>query len=126
AIAGLIWFPIPRPMWLNEYVVAYFGVLTLYVTVAFTRAARSQLRITARRMRLIAAGSGCLTVAILLAGLRTAFPMFEVPFTVLGGPFGLLSGLAFYFGFTTPGWLRLSWYAPELSAFANRADRLAE
>ncbi|HLY66756.1 MAG TPA: GAF domain-containing sensor histidine kinase, partial [Chloroflexota bacterium] len=70
-------------------------------------------------------GSGLLATAILIAGFRAAFPGIIPPLSLLGGPLGLASGVAFYLGFATPRWVLRSWREPELLAFLDGADQLA-
>jgi len=115
----------PMPLWATELLVGYFAVVTLYVTAAFAREARSSIGVTARRLGSVATGSGLLATAILIAGFRAAFPGIIPPLSLLGGPLGLASGVAFYLGFATPRWVLRSWREPELLAFLDGADQLA-
>lgn len=126
AIVARFISPLPPPLWVTELQVLYFVLVTGYVTVAFVRAARHSLGVTFKRLIAVAIGCGCLVLAILLAGLRAAFPSFGIPFTVLGGPLGLAGGVAFYVGFTTPKLLLLSWREPDLRRFLARAEAVAE
>ncbi|HEY3115285.1 MAG TPA: ATP-binding protein [Chloroflexota bacterium] len=114
----------PPPVQLTLFLLAYFFVVTLYVAIAFAREARASVGSTTRQMGAVAIGCGCLTIAIVIAGLRAAFPALVPALTVFGGPFGLAFALAFWMGFATPGWLLRAWREPEFRHFVEQADAL--
>jgi GAF domain-containing protein len=103
----------------------YFFGFNIYAAVAFWRAGRRASGVTCRRMQAIAAGSVCLGVVILAAGLGGVEPAGARPATALIGQIAsLASGVAFFLGFAPPPLLRSAWQEPELRAFLGRAASL--
>ena len=126
AIALRIMFANPLPLGVTLFAVGYFALVTLYVTWAYAIGAQVSVGSTARRMGSVAIGCGLLCLAVLIAGVGAIVPSLALPLGVVGGPFGLASGLAFYLGFSPPGWILRSWREPELREFLDRLDELAE
>ena len=124
AVAGLFLGPAPLPAPLTLLYVAYFVGLEIYAALKFVRAARRSGGVTRRRMQAVAAGSLCLGLVLVVAGLQVALPALRPWWMALSILFGLASGLAYFLGFAPPAWLRRAWQEPELRAFLSRAARL--
>lgn len=122
-VAGLALLA-PRPIWLILLCVVYFCTVLLYATVAFVQQARRARGVTQRRMQAVAAGSLFLAAAILIAGLRAAAPAFDEALIALGRAGALASGLAYFLGFATPGFVRRAWQEPALRGFLREAAQL--
>jgi signal transduction histidine kinase len=116
----------PYPLPLTLLLVAYFIALAFYTTAAFLRGGRRATGVTRRRMHAAALGSGLLGLAILIAGLQAALPDLAPLWSVLSRVSSLGSGLAYFFGFAPPAFLRRAWQEPELRAFLGRAARLPQ
>jgi signal transduction histidine kinase len=114
--------PIPRVVALA--LVAYFVVVVMYDSWAFVRAAQRGRGVTRRRMQAVAAGSGCLALVLLLAGVGVADPAAADAVDILGRIGGLASGVCYFVGFAPPTWLRRAWQEPELRNFLRRAASL--
>jgi len=117
---GLFVFDRPRPVWLTVLQVVYFVGLQLYAALAFVRASRRSGGVTRRRMLAVAVGSGFLGLTILAASLQPIDP----EFATLSLFCGLVSGISYFLGFATPGFLRRAWQEPELRAFLSQAATL--
>ena len=126
SIAGLFVFSPPAPVAMTLVQVGYFVALTLFVTVAFASSARTSIGSTANRLWAVAIGSAILALDILLAGVSVVVPASSGFTPIAGALAGLASGVAYYLGFATPGWLLSSWREPALRAFLENADRVIE
>lgn len=104
--------------------VLYFLGLSVYVAVAFVRAARRSSGVTGRRMQAVAAGTLLLGLSILMAGMQGAFPALAAWWILLGHLCSLGTGIGYFVGFAPPNWLRRAWQEPEVRAFLGRAARL--
>lgn len=102
-------------------IVSYFVYLEGYAVLAFLRGARSTSGVTHWRMLLAAAGSGLIAAVVLLAGVFAAVPALARPLAPVVQGISLVSGLAYYFGFAPPRWLRRSWQLGELYQFLQEA-----
>ncbi len=126
AAGALLMGPKPLPASVSLALVGYFAAVQGYATVAFLREALATRGITRRRMQAISTGSGCLALAVLLSGAQALNPgpLALGVLGVLGGLAGLGSGLAYFFGFSPPDWLRRLWREPELREFVRRTADL--
>ena len=103
----------------------YFCALSVYSARAFFRQSRRASGVTRRRMQAIAAGSVCLGLVILNAGLVAAFPAARDLLTIaISQPLTVASALAYFFGFAPPATVRRAWQEPELRAFLAKAASL--
>jgi signal transduction histidine kinase len=99
--------------------VLYFFVYEAYAAYVVLRAARRAGGPARPRLIAIAVGSFLFGGTLLVAGLASLFPPAAAATNVLG----LACGLAYYVGFSTPGFLRRAWQEPELRGFVNNAMR---
>ena len=125
SVAGLFLFAPALPPWLILLLTLYFCVFSIYSALAFFREARRAGGVTRRRMQAVAAGSGLLGLAILLAGVAGANRSIA-PFvnSVVYPVLTIAAGLAYFVGFATPPILRRAWQEPELRAFLAKAASL--
>ena len=97
------------------YVVAFlfhWSVLSIIAAVRLWRAGDGQPSVARRRMRFLGAASALLTIAILLAGLRSGEDsLISLLIDVLAG----LSAIGFILGVAPPVILRLLWRRPEVA-----------
>jgi len=124
SVLALVLLPPPLPLPAVLLMVGYFFALTIYVALAFARAARRSTGVTHRRMQAVALGTVCLGLTILAAGVQEALPALSPLWSVCGRLFGLASGVCYLAGFAPPTWLRRAWQEPELRAFLARAANL--
>lgn len=124
AAAALLVTRSPYPTGTTLICVLYFVGFTVYVAVAFVRAARRSNGVTRRRMQAVAAGSFCLASTIFLAGIHAAVPAWGVWWGILGDLSALCAGLGYFVGFAPPLWLRRTWQEPEVRAFLRETTRL--
>ena len=133
SVAGLVasvvvifsWSDASRPLVLTLLLVVYFVALSGYITLVIIRAARFSSGITRRRMRAVALGTLCLALVIGVAGLEVVFPhSAQGLWMAIANVLGLGCGVAYFVGFTPPGWLRRAWQEPELRSFLGRAASL--
>jgi hypothetical protein len=75
-------------------------------------------------MQSVALGSFALAGAVLAAVLATFAAPADELWTVVSRLLALGSGLAYYVGFSPPGWLRRAWQTPALQAFLKEITRL--
>jgi signal transduction histidine kinase len=75
-------------------------------------------------MQAAAAGSLCLTLALVVAGLGIGLSNFAGLWEELGATVGLASGVCYFAAFAPPTWLRRAWQEPELRAFLASAASL--
>jgi signal transduction histidine kinase len=119
-------FESPAPRGVTLALIAYFVILTLYVAVQFVNAARSTVGVTSQRMRAVALGTIFLTLTFFIAGVQAAVPDWLPVLQILSGLAFLLSGVAYYVGFTPPAWIRTAWQQTELISFMERSMEAAE
>ena len=105
----------PRPVWFQAYVVALLAQWTLLSTVVAVRlwrGGRGHATVARYRMRILAAASLVLSLALVVAGL---VPRDEQAWAdVIVQLFALASVSLFFVGFAPPAWLRELWRRPEL------------
>ena len=103
----------PRTTGFGAYLIAFlvtWSVLSAVVARRLWRAAGDAPTVARRRLYLLAAAAGVITLALLLAGAGGAEgSAVEAAVTVLAG----LSALAFLLGLAPPPLLRLAWRRPE-------------
>ncbi len=106
-------------------VVAYFVVFDGYGVVAFAGAARRSRGATRWRMALVAAGTLLLAAAIFFAGIRIVDPQNPLGQVLFLQSVVFEVAVAYYLGFTPPGWLRRVWRNAEMYKFLQefRAGR---
>lgn len=122
--AGLFFYPPPRPGWLTEIQLLYFIGAQFYAAIAFIRQSRRTSGVTSRRMRAVAGGFLLLGLAFVGSSLTFLFPALATLARLSFAACSLASGLCYFVGFATPGWLRRAWQEPELRAFLGRAASL--
>ena len=116
--------PTPMPAPTGLLLVAYFVLVVGYDTSAFVRAAQRGRGVTRRRMQAAAAGSACLGLLLLLAGLGLVIPDLAAVLDEVSRVAGLASAVCYFVGFAPPTWLRRAWQEPELREFLGRAASL--
>lgn len=121
---GLFVYVPPRPGWLTAIQLLYFIGAQFYAAIIFVRQSRQTSGVTCRRMRAVAAGFLFLGLAFVASSLTILFPVLATLDSLLFAAFSLASGLCYFIGFATPGWLRRAWQEPELRAFLGRAAQL--
>jgi signal transduction histidine kinase/DNA-binding response OmpR family regulator len=94
-----------------------FGYVEAYASFGFVRTALVTRGVTHKRLVAAGAGSGFLALIFLLAPIATIAPASAVPMQVISQVFAIASALAYYIGFATPGWLRMTWQFAELKNF---------
>lgn len=125
SVVGLFLLPLPYPTPFVLLLVCYFFACSIYVAVAFVRAARTSGGVTRRRMQAIAAGSGLLGLGILVIGLGALLPeSLRDANAVIQQLAVLASGVAYFLGFAPPPFVRRAWQEPELRSFLGRAASL--
>lgn len=107
----------PMPAWAGLLLVAYFAWVGGYSALAFLRGALTTGGVTRWRYGLAALGSGLVAAVILLAGVNIAAPQLASLTTAANQLMGVVSGLAYYFAFAPPRWLRQVWQLGELHRF---------
>lgn len=112
--SALILAPTPLPTEVTISVVLYFAIVNGYVVVAFIQGALQTGGVTRQRLRFAAAGSGLLSLALLIAGVRVILPTSALDITSLLQLLSVLSSLAYYISFAPPRWLRYGWKFTEL------------
>jgi signal transduction histidine kinase len=117
------WAQLPGPI--TVLLVACFVVITGYDAWAFMREAGRSVGVTRRRLQAIAAGTLCVGLVLVFAGIGTAAPASAGFWAALGQVAGAVSAIAYFAGFAPPGWLRRLWQQPELDHFLQRAAALA-
>ena len=117
----------PRPMHDNVALglVLYLVLVIAYDTWAFARHARRTQGVTRRRMQAAAAGSLCLDLDLVVAGVSVVVPSVPAGWEELGAALGVASGVCYFVGFAPPTWLRRAWQEPEVRTFLQRVTRLA-
>ncbi|MBA3533769.1 MAG: GAF domain-containing protein [Ardenticatenales bacterium] len=125
SIPLFIWArPAKPPALVTILQIIYFVGPQLYAAIGFVRASRKSSGVTRRRMTAIAAGSVFLGLNVLFPQIGVVLPSLKEESQIISQVLGLASGISYYLGFATPGWLRRAWQEPELRAFLARAARL--
>jgi signal transduction histidine kinase/FtsH-binding integral membrane protein len=123
-IAAVVLGPRPVPDALALGLVVYLVLVIAYDTWAFARHARRTQGVTRRRMQAAAAGSLCLDLDLVVAGVGVVLPSLPPGWEELGAALGLASGVCYFVGFAPPTWLRRAWQEPEVRAFLTRVTSL--
>lgn len=114
----------PRPAWFLAYLAVFlthWTLLTIVVAVRLWLAGRGQPAVARRRMRMLAAASGSITVAILFAGFGASEgSALDAATSVLA----FLSAAGFLVGLTPPVFVRLVWRQPAQEAFRDAVAQL--
>lgn len=110
--------PVPTPAALA--LVLYFVLLEIYTVWAFVQRARMTAGVTRWRLLLGASGTGLLSLAVLLAGVRRVLPAADLAIEIITPWIVLLAMLSYYAGFATPGWLRRYWQLAQLQRFLQQ------
>ncbi len=106
-------------------VVAYFATVVVFTAVVTASEGIRSSGLARRRMLAIAGGSAFLSLAVVLAGVRSAFPTTAgISHSLVDGPLALAAGLAYFVGFATPRFLRRSWQDQVLREFFARTVTL--
>lgn len=113
------------------FVFAYFALVEVYATYIFVRGALTIPGITGKRLRLVSVASGLLAFLFIVAMVLLVFiqlnggssPTLESRFTSFLQVFLILSGLAYYLGFSPPRSLRRYWQLNELHLFLDRTSK---
>ncbi|MGN6813947.1 MAG: ATP-binding protein [Thermomicrobiales bacterium] len=125
AIVAIIAFSPTLPSPILVFLVLYFVAGNAYVAIAFLHAAGDAGGVTRRRLYAVAAGSGFLGLAILIAGVSTFLPVAARGVTqALQQVAGLACVLSYFLGFAPPPLVRRAWQEPELRTFLSQAARL--
>jgi len=116
--------PHPAPSWFAALSVAWFAALGGYASIAFARLATRTRGVTQRRMQAVAAGSGLVALAFMLAIVGVFAPAYASDLMIGTRLLALAGGTAYFIGFSTPVGLRRAWQEPELRRFLSRAASL--
>jgi signal transduction histidine kinase len=114
----------PRPTWFLVYLglfLAHWTLLTVVVSVRLWRAGRGQPSVARRRMRMLAAASAGITIAIFFAaaGAEEGSTLDAVTSLLVLG-----SAAAFLVGLVPPSIVRIAWRIPEQRRFQDALGRL--
>jgi signal transduction histidine kinase len=104
-------------------VIAWFLIVGGYAALAFGRAAVASTGITRRRMTAVVAGAILFIGAFVSIFLGALVQPLDI--ATLAQLLALGSALAFFVGFTPPGWLRSAWREPDLRRFLEDSIHLA-
>ena len=115
--ATLLAFSPPLAPAATLIVIAYFAFVEAYGAAAFVRGALSSGGVSRRRMTLVAAGSGVLACAVLIAGLPAAIPDRVTDVQMAIDVLGAVAVLFYYLGFAPPAGLHRFWQLTELHNF---------
>jgi hypothetical protein len=115
--------PTPLPP-VRLALIAYFVAIDGYAMIAFVRSALTTSGVVRQKLRLAAAGSGLLALALLITGVGALFPRLREAIALLTQFVAILSALAYYVGFAPPRWLRRSWQLAELHDFLQTSAAL--
>jgi signal transduction histidine kinase/CheY-like chemotaxis protein len=116
-------FPKPVLQVMAFAVISYYVVLMMYGGFTFAQTARNSTGVTKRRMQAVGAGSFCLGLVFVGAGVADVAALKGVG-TVVTDLSILGCGVFYFIGFAPPAWLRRTWQEPELRAFLGRAASL--
>ena len=94
--------PQPWPIPVSLLVVGHFVLLVGYGSASFMTGARQAQGVTRRRMQAVAAGSGLLALAILLAGIQLVLPAVEPVTSLVSQVVSLAAVAAYFIGFAPP------------------------
>jgi PAS domain S-box-containing protein len=121
------------PILVSILAVVYFFTLEGYATLLLTQEARTLRGVLGKRLQLASIGSGLLALIFFLSlGLALIRARVNLPATSqpwVGSLFQLLailSGLSYYFGFSTPRWIRQNWQFRELYHFLRDTSKKLE
>jgi len=106
------------------FLLAYFGIVAMYVAFGFVRLAQRSSGVTKRRTQAVAAGMGLLGLAVLVAAGSTIAPSWAGVVSGATQLLALFAAVAWLLGFAPPVQLRRYWQEPELRAFLARAGTL--
>jgi len=106
------------------FLLAYFGIVAMYVAFGFVQLARRSSGVTRRRTQAVAAGMGLLGLAVLAAAGSTIAPSWAGVVSGATQLLALFAAVAWLLGFAPPVQLRRYWQEPELRAFLARAGTL--
>ncbi len=115
--AILLAFSPPLPPAATLIVITYFAFVEAYGAVAFVRGTLSSGGVSRKRMMLVAAGSGVLAIAVLIAGLPAAFPNRVTDVQMAVDVLAAVAVLFYYLGFAPPAGLHRYWQLAELHDF---------
>jgi signal transduction histidine kinase len=124
AVIVVITGGIPLDPTATLFLIGYFAVVSLWAAFGFVRLAGRSSGVTKRRTQAVAAGTGLLGVAVLVAAGGTISPAFADVGSGATQVLALLAAVSWVLGFAPPAQLRRSWQEPELRAFLGRAIRL--
>jgi signal transduction histidine kinase len=114
----------PRPAWFLAYVVVFvvhWTFLSVVVSWRLWRAGRRQPSVARRRMRMLAAASTLITVALIAAAFGSD-P--DSAATIVSGSIALASAIAFWLGLAPPEVIRIAWRRPEQERLARAIESL--
>jgi len=125
SIAAIVFAPGSISAGVALALVLYLVAVIAYDAWAFARHASRSRGVTRRRMQAAAAGSWCLAMALIIAGVGIVVPSLAPPLEEVGAALGVGSGICYFVSFAPPTWLRRAWQEPEVRAFLARAAKLA-
>jgi PAS domain S-box-containing protein len=115
------------PLLILSLAIGYFLIVEGYAAYLLIKGAMMFKGVLGRRLRLASAGTGLLALvfffALLLVLFQTSNDLSESSRTIVSALIqvaAILSGLCYYFGFSTPRWLRRSWQLQELYLFLRQ------
>jgi signal transduction histidine kinase len=114
----------PRPTWFLVYLslfLAHWTLLTVVVSVRLWLAGRGQPSVASKRMRMLAAASASITVAILFAGFGASEGSVLDAAT---SSLVFLSAVGFLVGLTPPTFVRVAWRQPAQERFREAVAQL--
>jgi PAS domain S-box-containing protein len=131
--AALIWYNQPFPLQVTLLLIVYFVIVEVYAAYILVRGALTIPGLTGRRLRLASTGAGLLALLFIVGILQLLFNQavggsstLQAASASLIQVLAILSGLAFFFGFAPPRWLRRFWQLNELHYFLRQtSNRLA-
>jgi len=109
------------PPALSLALVLYFVAVEVYAAADLAQGAWVTRGVTRWRLGLAALGSGLIAAVLLLAGLNVVAPFLASYLALFIQALAVFSGLAYYFGFAPPRWLRRAWQLNELYSFLHEA-----
>ena len=98
-------------------IVAYFVAVDGYAMVIFIRGALTTSGVVQQRLRLAAAGSGLLALALAVAGLTAVLPALQDWPISLALLAAIVAAASYYVGFVPPRWLQRAWQFTELQNY---------
>jgi signal transduction histidine kinase len=118
--AVLLILPVSPPL-VSIALVIYFVAIEVYAAADLAQGAWVTRGVTRWRLSLAALGSGLIATVLLFAGFNVVAPFLAPYLALFTQALGVLSGLAYYFGFAPPRWLRRAWQLNELYDFLHEA-----